>query len=50
MIDYKFNKHFDVYTGVSWVDVTGGWANTQHETTNFAIGLRPHSKVGARIA
>ena len=42
VIDYKFNKHFDVYGGVSWVDVTGGWAagNTQHETTNFATGLR----------
>lgn len=42
VIDYKFNKHFDVYGGVSWVDVTGGWAagNSQHETTNFATGLR----------
>ncbi len=40
VIDYKFNKHFDVYGGVSWVDVTGAWANSQHETTNFASGLR----------
>ena len=40
MIVYKFSKHFDVYGGVSWVDVTGGWAAPQHETTNFATGLR----------
>jgi predicted porin len=40
VVDYKFNKHFDVYGGVSWVDVTGAWANSQHETTNFATGLR----------
>ena len=40
VIDYKFNKHFDVYGGVSWVDVTGGWAGPTHETTNFATGMR----------
>ena len=44
MIDYKFNKHFDVSGGVSWVDVTGGWAasgaGSTHETTNFATGMR----------
>ena len=27
VVDYKFNKHFDVYTGVSWVDYTGAWAS-----------------------
>ena len=25
VVDYKFNKHFDVYTGVTWVDYTGAW-------------------------
>ena len=40
VIYYKFNKHFDVYGGVSWVDVTGGWTAPQHETTNVATGLR----------
>ena len=40
VIDHKFDKHFDVYGGVSWAGVTGGWAAPQHETTNFATGLR----------
>lgn len=46
VVDYKFNKHFDVYAGVSWVDFTGNWtksAGVQNGTTsdvNVATGLR----------
>ena len=28
LIDYAFNKHFDVYTGVSYQAVDGGFADS----------------------
>ncbi len=40
VIDYKFNKHFDVYGGVSWIDYSGAWANTVNENVSVATGLR----------
>lgn len=42
VIDYKFNKHFDVYAGVSIYDAGGGLGSgyLQTETVNFASGLR----------
>ncbi len=42
VVDYKFNKHFDVYTGVSWVDYTGAWTTGKLTTdnVNVATGLR----------
>jgi predicted porin len=41
VVDYKFNKHFDVYSGVSWVDYTGDWkAAGTSESVTVATGLR----------
>ncbi len=45
LIDYTFNKHFDVYTGVAWSDVSGGLANgfvanASRENTTWVSGLR----------
>ena len=42
MVDYAFNKHFDVYAGVAWNDVSGGLANGFLATDNtlFSTGLR----------
>ena len=41
VVDYKFNKHFDVYTGVSWVDYTGAWKGAgTSESVAVASGLR----------
>lgn len=42
VVDYTFNKHFDVYGGVSWVDFTGDWANGYGVTqdVNIAAGVR----------
>jgi hypothetical protein len=40
VVDYKFNKHFDVYAGVGWVDYSGDWAKSTHENVNVATGLR----------
>lgn len=42
VVDYAFNKHFDIYAGVSVFDLSGGLANgyLQTENVNFASGLR----------
>ncbi len=43
VVDYTFNKHFDVYAGVSTSNVAGGYANGfthDKETTNAITGLR----------
>ena len=43
LVDYTFNKHFDVYAGVSWSDVTDGVASgfvAGTENTTVVSGLR----------
>jgi predicted porin len=42
VVDYAFNKHFDIYAGVSIFDVSGGLGSgyLQTENVNFASGLR----------
>jgi len=40
VVDYKFNKHFDVYSGVSYIDYSGNWQKTTHDNVNVATGLR----------
>ena len=43
LVDYTFNKHFDVYTGVSWSDVGGGLSSNfvgGLENTTVVSGLR----------
>ena len=43
LVDYTFNKHFDVYTGVSWSNVTDGLASgfvDGTENTTVVTGLR----------
>jgi predicted porin len=48
LVDYTFNKHFDVYTGVAWSNVTGGLARSSFqndpylatENTTVVSGLR----------
>jgi predicted porin len=47
VVDYKFNKHFDVYSGVTWTDFTGGWshnaagvANSVNENVSVVSGVR----------
>ncbi len=53
LVDYTVNKHFDVYAGVSYASLTGGFQNSSavsasnpveqfpaHETTNVVTGLR----------
>ena len=42
VVDYTFNKHFDVYAGVSYSEVSGGMSSgyTHTDTTNAVTGLR----------
>ncbi len=43
LVDYKFNKHFDVYTGVSYSEIGGGLASGYRQDTeviNVVSGLR----------
>ncbi len=45
LVDYTFNKHFDIYAGLSYVDLSGGFANGVgivpiRDTTNVVTGLR----------
>jgi predicted porin len=42
VVDYAFNKHFDVYAGVGVFEVGGGLGSgyLQSENVNFASGLR----------
>ena len=42
LLDYVFNKHFDVYAGVSYTEIGGGLASgfLQDNNTTFASGLR----------
>ncbi len=37
VVDYKFNKHFDVYTGVSWVDFKGDWTTGNSVTNDVTV-------------
>jgi predicted porin len=37
VVDYKFNKHFDVYAGVTWVGFTGDWATGQAHTDDVTV-------------
>ena len=37
VVDYKFNKHFDVYAGVSWLDWSGHWASGQSTTQDINV-------------
>jgi predicted porin len=47
VVDYKFNKHFDIYGGVSWVDFSGDWTHDKNgvkysatQEVNVATGVR----------
>jgi predicted porin len=44
VVDYKFNKHFDIYGGVTYTDYTGGWvatgAGASNDAVTVATGLR----------
>ncbi|MGA7324330.1 MAG: porin [Rhodomicrobium sp.] len=42
LVDYTFNKHFDVYAGVTWQDISGGLASGYINTDNtfFMTGMR----------
>ena len=42
MVDYAFNKDVDIYTGVNWNDVHGGYINSLQVTSQItgATGLR----------
>jgi len=44
VVDYTFNKHFDVYTGVSWSEIGGGLSNgfigSSLQNTTWMSGLR----------
>jgi predicted porin len=42
LVDYAFNKHFDVYGGVAWSDVSGGLASgfLATENTTVVTGMR----------
>ncbi|MGA7329513.1 MAG: porin [Rhodomicrobium sp.] len=42
LVDYTFNKHFDVYAGVSYSEVSGGLASgfIENNTTLFMTGMR----------
>ena len=33
VVDYKYNKHFDIYGGVTWTDYTGDWSKNANGTT-----------------
>ncbi len=39
VIDYRFNKHFDVYSGVTWLGDSGAW-NHDEDNVIAATGLR----------
>lgn len=45
LVDYKFNKHFDIYSGVSIADVSGGFANY-----NGAVAANAHGNSSAVAA
>ena len=36
LIDYAFNKHFDVYTGVSYSEISGGLAHSSFSNDPYA--------------
>ncbi len=42
LVDYTFNKHFDVYAGVTYSEISGGLASgfLQSNDATFATGLR----------
>ena len=42
LIDYTFNKHFDIYTGVTVSDISGGISSGFLQTSDVAVtsGLR----------
>src|SRR5208337_4426855 len=42
LVDYTFNKHFDVYAGASWSDIHGGLASgyLQNENAGVITGMR----------
>ncbi len=43
LVDYTFNKHFDVYAGVAWSDVSNGLSNGfvgPLDNTTFMTGMR----------
>ncbi len=42
LIDYTFNRHFDVYAGVSFTEISGGLSSgfLQNNDTTFASGVR----------
>ncbi len=42
LVDYAFNKHLDIYSGVTWSEINGGLASGFLENTNttVATGLR----------
>ena len=42
LVDYKFSKHFDVYSGVSVENLSGGIASgfLQNENISVASGVR----------
>ena len=47
VVDYRFDKHFDVYGGVTWTDYSGAWTQKSstvtygtNEAVSVATGLR----------
>ncbi len=46
LVDYTFNKHFDIYTGVAWSEVSGGLTPRAsggvgaNDNTTFMSGMR----------
>ena len=42
MMDYIYSKHFDVYAGISYQDLTGGMESGYLSSNNtfFATGMR----------
>ncbi len=42
LIDYTFNRHFDIYAGVSFTEINGGLSSgfLQNNDTTFASGVR----------
>ena len=43
LVDYTFNKHFDMYAGVAWSDVSGGLSSGfvgSLDNTTFMTGMR----------
>jgi predicted porin len=52
VIDYAFNKHYDLYAGVNWSEVTDGLANGfPGTTTNGTVGAQVQTTVmvGGRV-